>query len=273
MPGKFRHWFFVAVASFSAAFATGLPLQAMTLQTVEKTCPYDGTKFQFQEQVSGTSFDRTLDLKPVGAIQSPSPLAVCPTNGFVFVKDDYSVEELERLRPLILSPEYQALKDETAYYRAAWISQRTGATEDQVVTLLLRASWEAAWAELDARLAAIEAEQVRRRRNNNLFGKLMAQGTSSERYVRYAGELLVKLRAAVPNTTDEKVAKTRKLLIVELLRRLKRFDEAERQLAAIVGDFPPGSGEAKVAAFQRTLIAKQDAGVHMMSAVFGRTRK
>ena len=77
--------------------------------------------------MSGTAFGTALDLMQVGPIQSPWPLAVCPTNGFVFFKDKFDTKELERLRPIILSPEYQALKGEAAYYRAAWIAAHTGA--------------------------------------------------------------------------------------------------------------------------------------------------
>jgi hypothetical protein len=89
--------------------------QAMTRQTIEMTCPYDGTKFSFNEQASGSTFDKGLDFMPMGAIEIPWPLAVCPTNGFVFIKRQYEPDELERLRPIVFSAEFQALKDETPY--------------------------------------------------------------------------------------------------------------------------------------------------------------
>jgi hypothetical protein len=113
---------------------------AMMVDEVEMTCPYDGNRFTATLQISGTAFDRGLDFRLLGAIQSPSPLAVCPTNGFVFFKEQYSEEELERLRPLILSDEYRALKSETPYYRAAWMLERTGASPVQVSFTLLHAT-------------------------------------------------------------------------------------------------------------------------------------
>lgn len=122
MAGPGLRTFCRGLATVALLTACGAPAAiGRTSFESEKTCPYDGTKFRFIGQGSGTSFGQQLDLKPVGAIESPWPIAVCPTNGFVFFKDEFNSAELERLKPLILSAEYQATKEETPYYRAYWI--------------------------------------------------------------------------------------------------------------------------------------------------------
>jgi hypothetical protein len=258
-----------------------LPAQTMTIHTIEMTCLYDGTKFKFEAQGSGTAFDKALDGMLMGAIQSPWPLAVCPTNGFVFLRDGYDAGELERLRPLILSAEYQALKDETPYYRAAWIMERSAAPRTEVSMLLLQATWEVGQSELRSRYGArLATQQINNPESSGkpgqqeeLFKAILAQGTTSDRYKRYASELLTRLKADVATSPDEAIRTDHNLLIGELLRRLGRFVEAENHIAVVATDFQPGSNAAKLAEFQRELVAKRDIGIHMMSKALRRPRQ
>ncbi|MCL2713266.1 MAG: hypothetical protein FWD68_01370 [Alphaproteobacteria bacterium] len=241
---------------------------AHTSETVDMVCPYDGVKFKFEAQTSGTAFFQMLDGMLVGPIESPSPLAVCPTNGFVFFKEEYSTDELERLRPLIMSAEYQALKGETPYYRAAWIMQRTGSPHPQVSLALLQATWEAGWAEVLERAAKAEQED---QKDAQLGERLVAQGTTSERYRRYATELLARLSVDVADKTrsaEEHIAD--RMLTGEILRRLGRFEEADGQFVALAGDLTPAGNEAKIVALQRRLIAAKDLGLHDVSEALGK---
>ena len=252
----------------------------MTIQVIEMTCPYDGTKFKFEAQGSGTAFDKALDWMPMGAIQSPWPLAVCPTNGFVFLRNEYDPGELDRLRPLVLSAEYQALKDETAYYRAAWLMERTGASREEVTMLLLQATWEAGQSEFKARYAARLAAQQGTRpqasgnlgQQENLFYAVLAEGTTSDRYKRYAGELLGRLTTDVASR-GEATRTEYNLLIGELLRRLERFGEAESHFAAVSAALQADGNTARLVEFERQLVAKRDIGIHMMSKALPRTRQ
>ncbi|MBR0754009.1 hypothetical protein JQ604_17635 [Bradyrhizobium jicamae] len=244
----------------------------MTRSTVEMTCPYDGVTFSFSAQNSGTSFDRQLDWMPIGAIESPWPLGSCPTNGFVFLKAKYEDDELEKLRPLILSPEYQDLKSETPYYRAAWIMEHTGAAHPQVSSLLLQATWEAGQAELVERARANPPGEPAKGAAD-FARRIMAEGTTGERYRRYANELLARLAVDAADTTRSAEARTvDRLLMGEMLRRLGRFDEADNHLAALSNDLAPDSKQATLVAFQRRLIAARDVGVHVMSEAFGKNR-
>ncbi len=237
------------------------PVRAMTLHEVEMTCPYDGTKFTFQAQGSGTTFDKSLDFMAIGPIRSPWPIAICPTNGFVFIKDEYSPEDLERLRPLVLSPDYQALKGETPYYHAAWITERDGGAHRKVSIFLMQATWEAGQNEVHERY---QARSERPGAPEPDYKDLLAEGTQSERYKRYATELLARLPddiAADPGDASE----TFRLLKGELLRRLGRFDEADAYFKELASRYASRANISKYIAFQRQLIAKRDIGIHRIS--------
>jgi hypothetical protein len=227
---SFQH--FIARLALAVGALSAVSAHAMTRQLVEMTCPYDGVKFSLSAQASGTSFGQMLDWMQFGAIESPWPLATCPTNGFVFIKTKYEDDELERLRPLILSAEYQSIKGETPYYRAAWIMERTGASHQDVSYFLLQATWEVGWIEFRG-------------------PRDLAEGTTSERYRRYATELLARLPVDIADESRTAERRTLdRLLIGELLRRLGRFDEADSHFAALTKDLTPGSKEASLVAFQ-----------------------
>lgn len=263
---RFAVWFALAVGALAAT-----SVHAMTRSDVEMTCPYDGVKFIYSAQMSGTTFDRQLDGMLSGAIESPWPLASCPTNGFVFLKQKYADDELEKLRPLILSAEFQSIKEETPYYRAAWIMQRTDASHQDVSGFLLQATWEAGRNELVERVRASPPSEFAEA-NANFVQRGMAEGTTGERYRRYATELLARLAVDIADQSHSAERRTfDRLLIGELLRRLGRFDEADSHFAALTNDLTPGSKEASLAAFQQRLIANKDVGIHYMSEAFGQS--
>ena len=238
-----------------------LPARAMTEAQLTMECPYDGVKFTFMTQMSGAVSDRTLDLKPVGMIQSPWPLAVCPSNGFVFLKEKYEPAELEKLRPLILSAEYQALKEETPYYRAAWIEERNGASREEVVNLLLQATWEAAEAETHKPV-------VSGTEKGEDQGGALPQGEGGARYRRYAGELLQRLSTPASGQGDARSQQQNEsVLRGELLRRLGRFEEADKEFIAVAAMLDAAKQQKLIAivGFERRLIAQRDSGIHLQS--------
>jgi hypothetical protein len=203
-----------------------------TVQQVEKTCPYDGTTFEFTEQASGTAFGQQLDYRPVGALVSPWPMAVCPTNGFVFFKAKFDDAELEKLRPIVLSAEYQAMKGETPYYRAFWLLDRSGAPHVEVSAMLLAATWE-------------------------------AEG-DPERYQRYAARLAERLPGDIAAAGSQE-RRMFQLLLGELMRRQGKFSEAKRYFSGLSGELEPVSNDGLHAAFELMLIEHGDRGPHLMS--------
>ena len=77
---------------------------------VNLTCPIDGKSFAYETPPKEPLRGRDLDMRPVASYRTPWPLPQCPENGFVLYKnDDFSAEELAKLRPFVASEEYRAL--------------------------------------------------------------------------------------------------------------------------------------------------------------------
>jgi len=231
-----------------------LPARAVAADELTMVCPYDGVKFTFAAQMSGMLYDSTLDLMPVRDVESPPPLAVCPSNGFVFAKEKYSEAELEHLRPLILSPEYQALKEETPYYRAAWIARRSGAARVEVFALLLAASWEAEEWKGPGKRGGVLTQPP--------------QSEANERYRRYAGEFLEHLKTGIFDDKEEaNPNRFHRLLKGETLRRLSRFQDADNEFVALAAERDVDPGLRAAVAFERKLIAQRDSRIHLASEI------
>lgn len=222
----------MTVMAVLLAVAAHRPAAAHQSSKIEMTCPYDGAKFTFHEQISGTQVDLGLDLKPVGAIVAPWPIASCPTNGFVFLEKKYSDEELERLRPLIFSPEFQAIKEETPYYRASWILEHTGKSHSDVSWMLLRATWEAE--------------------------------RTPHQYKRYSDQLAKRLPVDIDAANGEEKLNFQ-LIYAEVLRRLGRFDEAIMFLTKLEVGKEFEENVAPLIAYQRQLASQHDSTPHTMS--------
>jgi hypothetical protein len=131
-----------------------------------------------------------------------------------------------------------------------------------VTNYLLQAIWEAGQKELFERVRIVLpslGEDVEKK-----LREFMAEGTLSERYSRYATELLARLPAEIESATKLQPTDFR-LLTGELLRRLGRFGEAETHFKAIAGDVDVGSAAARYIDLQYQLIAKRDRGPHRVS--------
>jgi hypothetical protein len=73
------------------------------------------------------------------------PFPVCPDNGFVVYKNEFSKDEIAALEPIVLSEAYQeAKRQHTDHYMAAFMLERIGHSDrHEIATLYLQASWEA----------------------------------------------------------------------------------------------------------------------------------
>ena len=124
--------------------ATIRQVHALTLFNAEFICPIGGEKFTAEVVGSYSQFGMRLDFKPLGALIAPIPLPVCPQNGFVMYKSEFSETELDQLKPLVLSDDYRRNRAEhTDYYMVAYLRERMGADSLELGFLYLKASWEA----------------------------------------------------------------------------------------------------------------------------------
>ncbi len=132
------------LAALALAFATmAAPAHAGIAYTSEETCPVGGEIFAFTTTASYTIFGQRPDGKPFGSWSFPLALPECPSNALVVYRE-FKPEEIPALTALVLSPEYQALKGETPYFRASWLAARMDAANPLTSAfLLLSATWEA----------------------------------------------------------------------------------------------------------------------------------
>jgi hypothetical protein len=109
----------------------------------EMKCPVGGKKFTYETTASFTRWGSRPDGKPYGSWVFPLAFPVCPDNGLV-VYGEFSPDEVEILKPLVASDTYQAMrKVDTPYYLAQWLMREFDAPPQNVLWMLLQASWEA----------------------------------------------------------------------------------------------------------------------------------
>jgi hypothetical protein len=145
--------------------------------------------------MSGTSFGQTLDFRPVGAIQAPFALPKCPSNGLVF-SPEIPIENFQAIQSYVLSPDYQKLqKKESNYYLLYVLMKKMNASNEDLISVLLQATWE-------------------------------AQDTPKQ-YQRYAQELLSLINAQLK---QEPYHQRYTMLGIELKRRLGQFKNAQNDI-------------------------------------------
>ena len=224
----------LAIATSACIAAAPAAAAALTFVEREVACPVGGDAFRMRLPASETQFRQQLDLKQLGAIASPWPLARCPGNGFVIYKESFSGEEIARLAAYVASSEYQAMRAaETDYFLAAALRRQLGDPPATIAMTLLQATWEAA---------------------------------PGEQYRRYAAAALAAFERALAGDglwSNERVMQ--QVIAGELERRLGRFDAAQQRFETVAALPPAGMGAvAGVVQRQLRLVAERDAGVHLV---------
>ncbi len=213
--------FFTVLLLAAAASAS-----AHTAQKMEFTCPIGGEKFSQVVETSGMSFGMQTDMRPVGAMLAPFSLPQCPGNKFVMFKDQFSSEELAKFERVVKSAEYQQTAAESPSY-FAWgrMMELAGENTDalQMMNIFLKASWQNPSRE------------------------------SLDKTLEYADKALAS------KEISGKDAINTQFLRGEMLRKLKRFDEA-RQVFTELQKNPEVQKDkmfSKLAAQQLDLIDKK----------------
>lgn len=131
-----------AVFGLAAALAAG-EAQAGFPVTVKEKCAVGGERFTYVTTGSYSTFGARPDGKPYGSWEFPLALPECPGNGLVMYRE-FTADEKTRLKPLLASDDYRALRrGETPYYRAAWLERALVPGSADAPWLLLQASWQA----------------------------------------------------------------------------------------------------------------------------------
>ena len=186
-----RIWLLALLALGAAPADAGIPV------TQGMTCPIGGERFSFETTASYSTWGARPDGKPFGSWEFPLDLPECPSNGLI-VYAEFSEQDLARLRPLIASDDYLALRrrEDTTYYRAYWLMKRMGAPVPNTLWMLVQASWQA------------DGDPALRR--------------------RYLEEL-VQESPTLGEPTDD-IGLAMRARVINALRELGRFDEARAML-------------------------------------------
>jgi hypothetical protein len=226
----------LAALTFAPAALAGMPV------TQKVTCPIGGREFNFTTTASYSTWGARPDGKPFGSWEFPLAIPECPDNGLV-VYQQFSREDVARLRPLVASDEYQALRRgrETTYYRASWLMRRMGAPATHSLWALVQASWQA------------ESDPPRRR--------------------RYLEELVARApELGEPGDAENLAVRSR---VINALRELGRFEEAAAMIAATPVDrIAPPSEEVRSAADWRShyrtlarIVARRDSSIEPIDMI------
>jgi len=214
-------------------FIYGLTTAAAAAE-IEVTCPLDGTKFKSPASLRGGRIGMRLDLKPIGFMDVPTRLPVCPNNHFVVYKNQFTDAEKERLKKFVLSPEYQNLvKDNTSYFLLAKILEDLGETDWLIANAYLQASWQ-----------------------------VEDKPDKEKQYLDLTLQHLNKFLSAGNKEGDQSL-QTAQMLAGEMERRLGRFDDAKKrflELSKLQG-FKEGVNAAIITT-QLDLISKKDTAPH-----------
>ena len=108
-----KHWALGASAAVfiasSAAAITCIPVER------QMTCPLDGERFSYMTTAAYTTSGERPDGRPYSSSQLLLNLPECPRSGFVVFKEEFTPAEVDRIRPLVESQEYRALRQETSF--------------------------------------------------------------------------------------------------------------------------------------------------------------
>lgn len=163
-------------------------------------CPVGGKSFTYTTTASYSIWGYRPDGKPYGSWEFPLELPKCPGNGLV-IFEQFGKEETERLKTLVESAEYRAMKDsETSYFLAAWLMKGLGRPPVNIAWMTVQASWQA-----DGR------PELKKRYQNHYVDQIRALARTGDG----TDWLLMQARA------------------VNGLRELGRFDEAKALLASL----------------------------------------
>ncbi len=149
-----------------------------------------------------------LDLRPTPfwGIVSPPRVAVCPKCGFVEFREDgkYAKDELKALGEFVLTDAYkQLVKTETSYFRLAKIFEHLKKPQAQIAYTYLQATWQ------------VEHED----------------GKRPQTYLQACLDAYDKVTSE--NTKDAGQCQIARFLKGEMLRRLGKFDDAQKHFEAL----------------------------------------
>lgn len=209
----------------------GAALPASERAVVTMLCPLDNAEFQALQEFSGFAAGQRLDLKKLGAISQPQPLARCPACSLP-VFDRHPNEEMKaRLRRALRSERYQSEgRTASPWFALGVLREELAARPYEIAWTYLQASWE--------------AEEA---------GEPALYGEAARRAIRWFDHAVA---VRPDNAEARREHHLARYLPVELARRTGDFADARRRLQALPAEVAAqGPWWRNALAAQRELIA------------------
>jgi hypothetical protein len=179
-------------------------------------CPLSGEVFQTTGIASSLQMGVRLDLRPVGTVPTLWLAGICPDETkFPIFKENFTDDELRRLREFVRTDEYKALiaADHPPSYVVAKLKRFLGYSDDEVAIAILGAAWA----------------------TEGVPGSTAPWEQPAAPYLDEARRLYAKIAQGDPSLARTATAR---FLQIELSRRLGYFDEAAMLLAKYDIDTP-----------------------------------
>jgi len=126
----------VTALCISAQVSAGSPFSKVI------TCPVSGEEFRTTSSVSCSTMGYYLSKKPFTSCEFVTQIPVCPSNNLPVYKK-FSDTEIEVLRTIIDTNEFNATSDISRFYSSYYIENNLSETNTETAfTLLLRGVWE-----------------------------------------------------------------------------------------------------------------------------------
>ena len=222
--------------AFSLLFASA----AIAATTLEKdfTCPIDGNRWKERVETSSHATGLRLDMKKLGDVVQPPTLPQCPKCRFVLFTESVEEPLLKKLKPFVLSGDYQLIAAKSPTYAClAHVQEFLQAPPIYGGYSYLRASWQ------------VEEKPA-----------------ICERYLTRAHERFAKVAADLAPGNKDRLNVL--LLLGELERRLQKWPEAEARFRALLDseDLKGDARKQSIANQQLQLIAKRDHRPHPVAS-------
>lgn len=195
------------LSALFTAFVLASPALAFVPATGHAVCPLDGKGFDYPSFAAYSTYGRRLDGKPVGSAEFPLPVPECPGSLFPVYRD-FKAGELDKLRSIAASTDYQPLKSETSSYRMHGVMVALGEPVEALTNAALVATWQ-------------------------------VEGVP-DRYSRYAAVFLREADAMISNLGGPSSEKSRyiQLIAADVQRQAGDFDGASKRLAVLRSNNP-----------------------------------
>ncbi len=219
------------------AFILALIAHAQAVNSLEQefTCPIDGYHWKQRIETSSNPRGMRLDRKELGDVVEPRTLPQCPRCRFVMFLDEFPDSLATKLKPFILSPDYQMIAAKSpSYFSLAQIQEFLKAPPLFIGQSYLRASWQ------------VEEKDAQCQRN----------------LARALDKVVLAFAEIKPG--DRHYINTA-LLCGEIERRLSRWEDADKRFRTLRD--APEFQEPKlqiIIALQMTLIEKRDNKPHIL---------